>query len=60
MALQPQLEAVYNELLQADGSEFYMSPADSYVDLEGPSGGKVTWEALCESARSRGEIAVGV
>ena len=58
-ALQPQLKAVYNQLLQPDGPEFFLSPAEAYADLS-VDGGKTTFEALAAAARSRGEVAIGI
>ena len=57
--MQPQLKAVYNQLLQPDGPEFFLSPAEAYADLS-VDGGKTTFEALAAAARSRGEVAIGI
>jgi voltage-gated potassium channel Kch len=49
------LSAVFDELLDERGSEFYMRRASNYVALERP----VTFYTIVEAARRRGEIAVG-
>ncbi|MEA2448267.1 MAG: hypothetical protein QOG63_199 [Thermoleophilaceae bacterium] len=51
----PHLAAVFDELFQADGSELYMRPAGDYVRLGGP----ISFRTVVESARRRGEVAVG-
>lgn len=49
------LAAIYEELLDDDGSEFYMRPAGDYVELGRP----INFYAVVESARRRGEVAIG-
>jgi voltage-gated potassium channel Kch len=50
-----QLEGVFNELLDADGSEVYLRPAEEYVRL----GGDTSFATIVEAARRRGETAIG-
>ena len=49
------LEAVFGELLGADGAEIYLRPAEWYVrpDVE------VSWASVVEGAIRRGETAIG-
>ncbi|MFC0224424.1 CASTOR/POLLUX-related putative ion channel [Nocardioides zeicaulis] len=49
------LEAVFSELLGADGAEIYLRPAEWYVrpDVE------VSWASVVEGAIRRGETAIG-
>jgi voltage-gated potassium channel Kch len=49
------LTAVFNELFAAEGSELYMRPAGDYLKLGEPT----TFRTLVESARRRGEVAIG-
>ena len=49
------LAAVLTGLFDADGSEVYLKPAGSYVAL----GRNVTFATVVESARRRGETAIG-
>jgi ion channel POLLUX/CASTOR len=49
------LTAVFDELFKAEGSELYMRPAGDYVKLDRPT----SFRTLVESARRRGEIAIG-
>jgi voltage-gated potassium channel Kch len=51
----PWLAAVFEDLFDADGSEIYMRPADQYV----AAGGETTFATIVESARRRGEAAIG-
>ena len=51
----PRLLPLINDLLDEDGSEFYMKPAANYVR----AGEKVNSYTLTESAARRGEIYVG-
>ena len=50
-----QLNAVFGDLLDPDGSEIYLKPAGDYVAL----GVELHFAAVLESARRRGEIAFG-
>jgi hypothetical protein len=49
------LADVFAELFAADGSELYLRPAAEYVQLGQPT----TFRTLVESARRRGEVAIG-
>lgn len=49
------LNAVFEDLLDPDGSEIYLKPAGDYVVLGEP----VPFAAVLEAARRRGEIAFG-
>ncbi len=49
------LNAVFDDLLDPAGSEIYLKPAGEYVAL----GTEVTFAAVLEAARRRGEVAFG-
>ena len=49
------LNAVFDDLLDPEGSEIYLKPAGDYVAL----GQAVPFAAVIEAARRRGEIAFG-
>ncbi len=49
------LDAVFRDLLDADGSEIYLRPAGDYVTLDGA----VTYATVVAAARQRGETAIG-
>jgi voltage-gated potassium channel Kch len=49
------LSAIFDDLLDEDGSEIYMRPVGDYVDLDHP----VSFYTLAEAARRRGETAIG-
>ncbi|MBX9617489.1 MAG: hypothetical protein K2X25_18005 [Caulobacteraceae bacterium] len=49
------LSAIFDDLLDEDGSEIYMRPIGDYVDLTGP----VSFYTIVEAARQRGETAIG-
>ena len=51
----PELNAVFADLLDPEGAEIYLKPAADYVTTERP----VTYAALVEAARRRGEVAIG-
>jgi voltage-gated potassium channel Kch len=46
---------VFNDLFDSDGSEIYLKPAKNYIALEK----EVNFYTVTESARRRGEIAIG-
>jgi voltage-gated potassium channel Kch len=50
------LEAVFNELLGADGSEIYLRPAEWYVE----PGDDVSWATVVAGAVRRNETALGL
>ncbi|HET6938464.1 MAG TPA: hypothetical protein VFI19_07665 [Nocardioides sp.] len=50
------LEAVFNELLGADGSEIYLRPAEWYVE----PGDEVSWATVVAGATGRNETAIGL
>lgn len=49
------LEAVFVDLLDADGSEIYCKPVEYYTQL----GAEVTFADMVEAAKARDEIAIG-
>ena len=49
------LSAIFEDLLDEDGSEFYMRPIGDYADNSEP----LNFYTLLESARRRGETAIG-
>ena len=49
------LAAIFDDLLDEEGSEIYMRPVGDYVAIDQP----VTFWTIAESARLRGEIAIG-
>jgi voltage-gated potassium channel Kch len=49
------LAAIFDDLLDEEGSEIYMRPIDDYVALDVP----VNFYTVTEAARSRGEVAMG-
>jgi len=51
------LAGLFDFLLEKDGKELYMRPYDEFVTS---NDGELTWGTLCERAREREEIAIGV
>jgi len=49
------LRAVFDDIFDSDGSEIYLKPASDYVVL----GQSMTYRHVVESARHRGEVAIG-
>jgi voltage-gated potassium channel Kch len=49
------MAAIFDELLDEDGSEIYMRPVSDYVALDQP----ITFYTLCLAALKRGEVAIG-
>ena len=49
------IAAIFDELLDADGSELYMRPVTDYV----ATGQSLRFHTIAEAARQRGEIAIG-
>ena len=49
------LAAIFDDLLDEQGSEIYMRPVADYVAIDQP----LTFWTIAESARLRGEIAIG-
>ncbi|MEV4422225.1 potassium transporter TrkA [Patulibacter sp. NPDC049589] len=49
------LDAVFTDLLDADGSEIYLRPAAEYVAI----GQEVSYATVVDAARRRGETAIG-
>ena len=47
--------AIFAELLDEAGSEFYMRPAETYLDLGKP----ISFYTVTEACRRRGEVAIG-
>ena len=50
-----ELNAVFADVFDPDGSEIYLKPAGNYVDL----GVEVSFYTVVEAARRRGEVAIG-
>jgi len=50
-----ELSSVFEDLIDPDGSELYLKPADEYVKPGAP----LTFYTVVEAARRRGEVAVG-
>jgi len=51
----PRLNALFDDLLDVDGSEIYLKPITDYVSIEQP----VNFYTLVEAARRHDEIAIG-
>jgi len=49
------LAAIFDDLLDEEGSEIYMRPAEDYCDLSAP----LNFYTISEAARRRGEVAMG-
>jgi hypothetical protein len=49
------LSAIFDDLLDEKGSEFYMRPAADYIAIDRP----VNFYTVAEAARRRGEVAIG-
>lgn len=49
------LSAIFDDLLDEQGSEIYMRPAEHYIELDRP----VTFYTVAEACRRRGEVAMG-
>jgi hypothetical protein len=49
------LAAIFDDLLDEEGSEIYMRPAEDYVALERP----INFYTVTEAARRRDEVALG-
>jgi ion channel POLLUX/CASTOR len=49
------LSAIFDDLLDEEGSEIYMRPIADYADIDRP----LSFYTLVESARRRGEVAMG-
>lgn len=49
------LSAIFDDLLDEQGSEVYMRPAGDYIDLGRP----INFYTIVEAARRRGEVAIG-
>jgi hypothetical protein len=67
VAANPRLAGLFDALLATEGHEMYLRDADAFggadARLGGPdgvSGGSVTWGTICERARERDELALGV
>lgn len=55
IAENPRLNALFNDLLDVDGSEIYLKPVIDYVSTEQP----VNFYTLVEAARRHNEVAIG-
>jgi len=55
VAENPHLNAVFADLFDQGGSEIYLRPAGDYVE----TGREVTFATIVESAKRRGEVAIG-
>jgi voltage-gated potassium channel Kch len=49
------LQAVFTDIFDSDGSEIYLKPASDYVTLNQP----LTYWHVVDAARQRGEVAIG-
>ncbi len=49
------LAAIFDDLLDEQGSEIYMRPVESYIELGRP----VNFFTIAEACRRRGEVAMG-
>ncbi|MEQ1902027.1 MAG: hypothetical protein ABL866_14990 [Devosia sp.] len=49
------LSAIFEDLLDEQGSEFYMRPAELYLELDHP----MSFYTVTEACRQRGEVAIG-
>jgi voltage-gated potassium channel Kch len=49
------LSAIFDDLLDEQGSEIYMRPAEHYIELDRP----VNFYTVAEACRRRGEVAMG-
>jgi voltage-gated potassium channel Kch len=49
------LSAIFEDLLDEQGSEFYMRPAELYLELNQP----MSFYTVTEACRQRGEVAIG-
>lgn len=49
------LSAIFDDLLDEEGSEIYMRPAGDYIELGRP----INFYTVVEAARRRGEVAIG-
>ncbi|HEV7719568.1 MAG TPA: hypothetical protein VGO70_11400 [Arsenicitalea sp.] len=49
------LSAIFDDLLDEEGSEIYMRPVTDYVAIDRP----LTFYTIAEAARRRGEVAIG-
>lgn len=62
VAANPKLAGLFDALLATDGHEIYLRDADLFggMDTRVEGEGPVTWGTLCERARERNELAIGV
>jgi voltage-gated potassium channel Kch len=49
------LGPIFEDILDADGSELYIKPITNYIDVTNP----INFYTLVEAARQRGEVAIG-
>lgn len=49
------LSAIFEDLLDEEGSEIYMRPVEHYIELGRP----VNFYTVAEACRQRGEVAIG-
>lgn len=55
IATMPERARIFDDLLDAEGAEIYLKPAEHYVQLER----SVSFYTVIEAARRRGELAIG-
>ena len=55
LAENPELEAVFDDLFDPEGSEIYLKPAEGYVE----PGRSVAFRTIIDRALARGETAIG-
>lgn len=62
VAANPKLAGLFDALLETEGREVYMRDADFFggEDTRGEDGEAVTWGTICERARMRNELALGI
>ena len=63
VAANPRLAGLFDALLATDeGDEMYLRDADLFggMDTRGADGAPITWGTVCERARERNELALGV
>lgn len=62
IAANPKLAGLFDALFDTDGREVYMRDADVFggEDTRGENGEAVTWGTVCERARTRNELALGI
>ena len=62
VAANPRLAGLFDALLATEGHEMYLRDADLFggMDTRGADGAPTTWGTVCERARERNELALGL